>query len=63
VSLYFLENVEGLPMAEVLARRPVDEDAAVGRFARARRALESAGLRQYEISNFARPGKECRHNL
>jgi len=25
--------------------------------------LERAGLRQYEISNFARPGCECRHNL
>ncbi len=31
-------------------------DAAVER-------AESAGLRQYEISNFARPGFECRHNL
>jgi oxygen-independent coproporphyrinogen-3 oxidase len=26
-------------------------------------ALEEAGYRQYEISNFALPGKECRHNL
>jgi oxygen-independent coproporphyrinogen-3 oxidase len=25
--------------------------------------LEQAGLRQYEISNFARPGAESRHNL
>lgn len=27
------------------------------------RLLESAGLQQYEISNFARPGRESRHNL
>lgn len=26
-------------------------------------ALEGAGYRQYEISNYARPGRECRHNL
>lgn len=63
VSLYLLENVEGLPFAEVLARRPVDEDAAIDGFLRAAGALEAAGLRRYEISNFARPGRECRHNL
>jgi oxygen-independent coproporphyrinogen-3 oxidase len=63
VSLYLLENVEGLPFEEVLARRPVDEDAVVDAYDRIRDALETAGLSQYEISNFARPGKECRHNL
>ncbi len=25
--------------------------------------LEDMGLKQYEISNFARPGRECRHNI
>jgi oxygen-independent coproporphyrinogen-3 oxidase len=63
VSLYFLENVDGLPFETEMARRPVDEDAAVEIFLRTRDALEAAGLRQYEISNFARPGRECRHNL
>ena len=63
VSLYFLENVEGLPFAKVLTRQPVDEDSAVDAYERSRDALETAGLHQYEISNFARPGKECRHNL
>jgi len=63
VSLYILENVEGLPFEEVLVRHPVDEDAVVDAYDRIRNALEAAGLRQYEISNFARPGKACRHNL
>jgi oxygen-independent coproporphyrinogen-3 oxidase len=63
VSLYLLESVEGLPFAEVLALRPVDEDAVVDGCLRAMEALEAAGLHRYEISNFARPGKECRHNL
>ncbi len=32
-------------------------------YERAIERLEGAGLRQYEISNFARPGFESRHNL
>lgn len=63
VSLYFLENVEGLPFEQVLARRPVDEDAAVDSYERIKDALEAGGIGRYEISNFARAGKECRHNL
>lgn len=41
----------------------VDEDAMVDRFWMAIDASTEAGLRHYELSNFARPGAECRHNL
>ncbi len=63
VSLYILENVEGLPFEKVLRDRTVDEDAVADNYRTFQAGLEAAGLRQYEISNFARPGKECRHNL
>ena len=42
---------------------PVDEKASVEIYEAALTWLEGAGYRQYEISNFARPGFACRHNL
>jgi len=63
VSVYFLENVQGLPFEEYLKAHPVDEDAAVDAFERAAAVLTSLGRRRYEISNFARPRRECLHNL
>jgi oxygen-independent coproporphyrinogen-3 oxidase len=63
VSLYILENVEGLPFERVLEDNPVNEDAVADHYRMFQARLESAGLRQYEISNFARPGRESRHNL
>jgi oxygen-independent coproporphyrinogen-3 oxidase len=63
VSLYLLENVDGLPFEDILRTSPVEDDAAVDAFERAAAALASLGLRRYEISNFARPGQECLHNL
>jgi len=63
VSLYILENVEGLPFEDVLRAYPVDDDEAADAFETAAVRLETMGLRRYEISNFARPGRECRHNL
>ncbi|MCU0506424.1 MAG: coproporphyrinogen III oxidase family protein [Chloroflexi bacterium] len=40
-----------------------DEDAAAAAYERACDALDAAGFRRYEISNWARPGHESRHNL
>jgi oxygen-independent coproporphyrinogen-3 oxidase len=40
-----------------------DEDRAAGQYHHAMVALEEAGYRGYEISNWARPGHESRHNL
>ena len=39
------------------------DDAIARMYETAIEQLESAGLRQYEISNFARPGFQSRHNL
>jgi coproporphyrinogen III oxidase-like Fe-S oxidoreductase len=40
-----------------------DEDRAAAQYGLAVERLGSAGLRGYEISNWARPGHESRHNL
>ncbi len=42
---------------------PCDEDLEAEMFQLTVVLLASAGFRQYEISNFARPGRECIHNL
>jgi oxygen-independent coproporphyrinogen-3 oxidase len=40
-----------------------DEDLTADFYEMACERLDAAGVRQYEISNFARPGQESRHNL
>jgi oxygen-independent coproporphyrinogen-3 oxidase len=39
------------------------EDTQLEMFTTTIETLQSAGYEQYEISNFARPGFECKHNL
>ena len=66
LSLYQLTIEPGTAFA-TLARRgdlvPADEDAAVGLYELTQDRLAAAGLPAYEISNYARPGAESRHNL
>jgi len=55
----------GTPLAAALAAgtaRLPDERASTGAYLAAAELLETAGLRQYEVANFARPGEESRHN-
>ena len=66
VSAYGLTVEPGTPFG-YLARHgklPLYDDAAMARsFFAIDEALTSAGLRHYEISNYAVPGQEARHNL
>jgi oxygen-independent coproporphyrinogen-3 oxidase len=64
VSLYALTLEPGVPLAQESAAHVFpsgDEQAAM--YYHAVEALAAAGFGHYEISNFARPGRECRHNL
>jgi oxygen-independent coproporphyrinogen-3 oxidase len=62
VSAYALTVEAGTPLADDPARHP-DDDTQAAEYEIADAALSAAGLANYEISNWARPGHECRHNL
>ena len=62
VSAYALTVEAGTPLAGDPARHPDDDDLA-DKYEAADEALTAHGLMNYEVSNWARPGHECRHNL
>lgn len=65
VSTYALTPEEGTPLAAALASgalRAPDDSTVAEMYDLARRTLAASGYRQYETSNFARPGRESRHN-
>ncbi len=65
VSLYHLTFEKGTEFFTRMRKReliPPDKGVAAEMFESAIRRFESCGYRQYEISNFARPGHECLHN-
>ena len=61
ISAYGLTVEAGTPLALEPDRHPDDDDQA-GKYERADDALGAAGLAWYEVSNWARPGHESRHN-
>jgi oxygen-independent coproporphyrinogen-3 oxidase len=62
ISAYGLTVEPGTPLADDPARYP-DDDRQAAEYELADELLADAGLVNYEISNWARPGHECRHNL
>jgi oxygen-independent coproporphyrinogen-3 oxidase len=62
VSAYALTLEPGTPLWRDPARHP-DDDAMAGRYEQAEATLSAVGFEWYEISNWARRGHECRHNL
>ncbi len=65
LSCYGLKVEEGTPLARRVAEGEVlpDDDQQADLYLWTVGRLERAGLPQYEISNFAKPGYESRHNL
>ena len=61
VSAYGLTVEAGTPLAADPTRFPDDDDQAE-KYELAEATLTAAGLANYEVSNWARPGHECRHN-
>ncbi|MDE0027804.1 MAG: radical SAM family heme chaperone HemW [Deltaproteobacteria bacterium] len=66
LSAYNLTIEEGTPFHARYRQgllRPLDEEVEIAMAERIQRTLEQAGLERYEISNYARPGLESRHNV
>ena len=66
ISSYALILTEGTPLFEAVRNGSIelpDEDAVADMEDAGFDLLRSFGYERYEISNFALPGRECRHNL
>ena len=66
ISAYNLTYEEGTPFHKLRSQgvlRQLPEEIEVAMFTRTQEVLSTAGFEQYEISNYALPGRACRHNL
>ena len=66
LSLYMLDLEEKTPLQVQVERGRValpEDEMVAALYSEAIERLDAKGLHQYEISNFARVGEECRHNL
>lgn len=64
ISAYSLIIEDGTPFyAEYGEKPPVDEDTDREMYAMTKDLLAQGGYRRYEISNYAKEGFSCRHNL
>jgi len=62
IAIYNLMYEEGTPLTNLNPQK-LDEELEREMYDRIRARLKATGFVHYEISNFAKPGFECRHNL
>ena len=68
ISAYSLIIEEGTPFGERYGSEEgrkllPDEDSEREMYHETKRFLKDCGYERYEISNYAKPGRECRHNI
>ncbi|MFH0941477.1 MAG: radical SAM family heme chaperone HemW [Chloroflexota bacterium] len=66
LSLYALSLEPGTPLRQAIENKSlpaIETDMSADQYELAEDLLAEHGYRHYEISNWARPGRECRHNL
>ena len=66
ISYYGLTYEKGTPLYNARKRGdviPIDEEYSARMYSMAIEYLSGHGFRHYEVSNFAKKGFECRHNL
>ncbi|MDO4806074.1 MAG: radical SAM family heme chaperone HemW [Coriobacteriales bacterium] len=66
VSVYPLSIEEGTPLEMRYRGKPTpwnDDDVQAERMEDAERVLAQAGYERYEVASYARPGKQCLHNI
>lgn len=66
ISCYSLTYEKGTPLFQAVENgsvKPLDDETAAAMYEAAIDLLSLRGFKQYEVSNFAKPGFECRHNL
>lgn len=65
VSTYLLTVEPGTPLVQLIAKRArtaIDDDKQADAYEQVQRLLSQRGFAQYEVSSYARPGEESRHN-
>ncbi len=66
ISAYMLQVEQGTPLFELIRKDPEfvpSDDESVIIYEKLANFLEKNGFLRYEISNFAKTGYECKHNL
>ncbi len=64
ISTYMLQVERGTPLAKMTEREKIlpDDDECIDVYNATAKRLKQHGFGQYEVSNFAKGGRECRHN-